>query len=264
MKRKSAFTLVLAALVLVALLGFSQAAFAQSISDCLNNGLDYMNQGSFDDAIAEFSKVIGMDSNNDAAYFDRGLAYVKKGNSTGETNNYDLALADFNKVLGIIGPSHPKLSEVHVGIANAYHGKGDLDASAAEYGKAIQVNPNDSLAYENRGLINFKRQKFDESLADYNKAIELDPGHAEAYLERGVVLMQKADSASDDLALADFSKTIDLSSDNGRAYVYRAMMYYIKQEYDKSWNDVHKAQSLGVDVDEKFIEGLTQVSGKSS
>jgi tetratricopeptide (TPR) repeat protein len=264
MNRQVLFKMVLIALAPVAAFGISHSAFAQSAGEYLNKGLEYTSQGYFDDALDQFNKALELDPNSDAGYFDRGLVYVKKGNSSGDVSNYDKALADFNKVLGIISPSHPKISDVYVGMANAYHGKGDLDTAAEQYGKAIQVNPNDELAYENRGLINYKRGKFDEALADYNKAVELAPDHGEIYLERGMLLMQKGDAASDDLALADFDKAIQFSPDDAEAYNSRAIVYYIKKNYDQAWLDVRKAQSLGFKVNEEFLEGLKQVSGQTS
>ena len=46
------------------------------------------------------------------------------------------------------------------------------------------------------------------------------------------------------------------------AYAERALIYYIKKEYDKAWEDVHKAQSLGQEVREGFLKALREASGK--
>ena len=45
------------------------------------------------------------------------------------------------------------------------------------------------------------------------------------------------------------------------AYNNRGIAYYHKGEYDKAWEDVHKAQSLGLQVPPEFIKDLREASG---
>jgi len=73
------------------------------------------------------------------------------------------------------------------------------------------MNPNDILAYNNRGNSYLSMGKYDQAISDFNKAMEIKPRDALAYYLRG-----KA--------------------------------YYFKKEYDKSWGDINKAQELGLKV----------------
>jgi Flp pilus assembly protein TadD len=41
----------------------------------------------------------------------------------------------------------------------------------ADYNQAIQINPNDAEAYNNRGVIYYNLKDYAKALADYNQAI---------------------------------------------------------------------------------------------
>ena len=58
----------------------------------------------------------------------------------------------------------------------------------------------------NRGIAFLKKGDHDKALADFNKAIELDPNNALAYSNRGKALSKKG---NDDKALADYNKAIE-------------------------------------------------------
>ncbi len=68
-----------------------------------------------------------------------------------------------------------------------------------------------------------------------------------------------------DEIIAVFSEAIKHKPDYAGAYYNRAAAYYHKHDYDKSWQDIHKAEALGIKVDLKFIElveKLKKASGR--
>ena len=103
---------------------FPTIIFAQSTAELIDRGLDYYNRGSYDQAISEFNKVLGINPNSEAAHYNRGLAYRKRGIANRNTSDTDRAIADFSRVIEMY-PNHPKISEVYVARANAYHDKGN-------------------------------------------------------------------------------------------------------------------------------------------
>ncbi len=50
-----------------------------------------------------------------------------------------------------------------------------------------------------------------------------------------------------------FSEAIKNNPAYAGAYYNRAVAYYYKKDYDKSWQDIHKAQDLGFKNDPMFI-----------
>lgn len=72
--------------------------------------------------------------------------------------------------------------------------------------------------YINQGLVLASQGKYAEAIAAYNKAIELDPNNALAYNYRGEAYKS---NGKYDLALADFNKAIELDPKDQRAYANR-------------------------------------------
>jgi hypothetical protein len=46
------------------------------------------------------------------------------------------------------------------------------------------------------------------------------------------------------------------------AYNIRAVAYFFKGEFDRSWDDVDKAQDLGYPVCSEFLKALQEASGR--
>ena len=65
-----------------------------------------------------------------------------------------------------------------------------------------------------------------------------------------------------DQAISDYSKALEINPKDTAAYNNRGMAYYRKGEYDKAWEDVHKAQSLGFQVRPGFLKNLREASGR--
>jgi hypothetical protein len=65
-----------------------------------------------------------------------------------------------------------------------------------------------------------------------------------------------------DLAIIDYSKSLELMPDCAEIYIARARAYSILQEFDKAWQDVHIAESLGLSAPAKLLEELKNASGR--
>ena len=65
-----------------------------------------------------------------------------------------------------------------------------------------------------------------------------------------------------DKAILDFNKTIEIRPGHAQAYLGRLMVFYNKRDYDKAWDDVRKAQSLGLQVPASFLKDLREASGR--
>jgi tetratricopeptide (TPR) repeat protein len=112
--------------------------------------------------------------------------------------------------------------------------KGDVRGALADWNQAIALDPKNSAAYNNRGLV--KAQKLNDvpgALADYNQAIALDPKNSLAYSNRGVVKYQKLNDVQG--ALADYNQAIALDPKNSLAYTNRGAVK------DQKLNDVQGA-----------------------
>ena len=65
------------------------------------------------------------------------------------------------------------------------------------------------------------------------------------------------------MALSDYNLVVKLNPSFAEAYFNRAVIYFQLKRYDKSWADVYKAEELGVDINPRFLNALTQMSGNN-
>jgi tetratricopeptide (TPR) repeat protein len=90
---------------------------------------------------------------------------------------------------------------------------GDKQGALEDYGQAIQLNPNNSVAYSNRG--DARRELGDKqgAIKDYTDAIRLNPKNAFAYLSRGIT---HAELGNKPQAIEDLQLASRLFLDSGR------------------------------------------------
>ena len=84
--------------------------------------------------------------------------------------------------------------------------------SAIEYfDKAIELNPNYTLAYFSRGFSKLNLMEFQEAIFDFDKTIQLTPNNALAYSLRGFC---KLNLEKHKEAIADFKKVLSFEPNN--------------------------------------------------
>lgn len=82
--------------------------------------------------------------------------------------------------------TYGQTAEEYYNIANNKSDSKDYQGAIENYTKAIDLNPNYSIAYVNRGDSKIKIQDYKGAIADFSKAIELNPKNSDAYYNRGV------------------------------------------------------------------------------
>jgi len=103
------------------------------------------------------------------------------------------------------------------------HGElGESDAAIADFTRAIEFNPNFAGAYHMRGFVFDEKGEYERAIADYTRAIEIDPQFARAYNSRGVTHRAKGDV---DPAIADYTKALELNPTDADVYNNRGAAY---------------------------------------
>ena len=101
----------------------------------------------------------------------------------------------------------------------AYDSKGDNDAAIADFGRVIELKPNDPLAYYDRGYIRcWEKHDYDGAIADLSKAIELGNKDAPTYFYLAMAYRGKKDYRR---AIANYDEGLKLSPNNTFALSYR-------------------------------------------
>jgi tetratricopeptide (TPR) repeat protein len=128
---------------------------------------------------------------------------------------------------------------------NKYFSNGDYDGAIADYTKAIELKPDNAVAYYDRGIVKGKKGDYGGAIADYTKAIELKPDFARAYGNRSGMKAMEGDY---DGAIADCTKAIELKPDDAHscfiAYYERGWAEYYKKDFESAILDATRAIEL--------------------
>jgi tetratricopeptide (TPR) repeat protein len=119
--------------------------------------------------------------------------------------------------------------------ANAKYKARDYLGALTDYTQAIQIDPDNAMAYCCRGVAYYRLDDAHNAQIDYNRAIELDPSLELAYYRRGYLHYVAKDYGS---AIADYNKSIELKPDFALAYSNRGYAYrdlYGEQEALIDW-----------------------------
>ena len=221
------------------------------------------------------------------------------------TNLYNSAVYEFNKkkvipselrISNIKVPHNKEFLQMHIFIMGEVSDKIQKDPNNPDYyfcraiesvssydyngglddlNKAIEIDPNYSLAYFSRAYLNFKllyNKVYNEDkpmeyvdeltnkkmiypidptkkitlqsiIQDYDKAIELQPDFSFAYYNKANVLITQQDYKN---ALTLYTKAIELDPDFAEAYFNRGLTYLFIGQNEKGLADLGKSGELGI------------------
>lgn len=101
--------------------------------------------------------------------------------------------------------------------------QGHYIEAIANYDRAIQLKPDYTEAYYNRGGSNIALEEYGDAIEDFNQAIELNPENANAYAERGYSRYMISEEAA---AMEDCNTAIRLKPDLAEAYHVRGDVHF--------------------------------------
>jgi len=87
--------------------------------------------------------------------------------------------------------------------------------SGPEINEAIQLDPNNALAYYNKGNVLRNLKEYGEAIKMYDKCLQLDPNNALAYYNKGNVLRNLKEYGE---AIKMYDKSLQLDPNNADAY----------------------------------------------
>ncbi|MEI0566034.1 tetratricopeptide repeat protein [Brachyspira pulli] len=181
--------------------------------------------GFYNDAIDDYKKALELNPNYKEA--DKALTDTK--------NNLDI----YNNSL--INKDYTKDPMYYFSKAHNLYNKSKYEEAIKNYNKSIDLDPNNSYAYNNRGLAKNNLEQYFNALKDYDKAIELDPNNSVIYYNRGVA---KTHLWQYEEAIEDYNKAIELDHNNSTAYYNRGLVKSYLGQYKEAIEDYNKTIEL--------------------
>ena len=182
-------------------------------------------------ALVDFERALGQDSENATAYYGRGFAKSKLGNTKS-------AIEDFNKAISI---GNIENNKVFFSGSITKQVLDNLRNNVQERLKMAEMSLERSEVYYNRGLSKARNGEAKTAIEDYNKAIALNPTYSEAYFTRGMLKSQTGDQRG---AIQDCTNAIKLNSKYAEAYYVRGVIRHALGDTD-GCNDLSKSGELG-------------------
>jgi len=167
-------------------------------SSYYDKGIEHYNAGKYQEAVDQFSTLIGIDPSRAIAFRYRGRAYVKLG-------EYDDAIADFSQAI-LLDASYDYGYHLR---GEAYYRLKKYQRAIEDFDQAIRLDPTQASNYSWRAVTYYWLEKYQRAIEDYDQAIRLDPNNALAYNNRGVAYRSLGKYAEAD---ADKAKACSLDS----------------------------------------------------
>jgi tetratricopeptide (TPR) repeat protein/V8-like Glu-specific endopeptidase len=139
---------------------------------------------------------------------------------------------------------NPQYADAHYLLGYTYAQLNMFAPATTSYGRAIQLNPNDYLAYNHRGLLKYTEvADANGAIADFTKAIALNSQYVDAYNNRGIARYEALEDGKG--ALADFNQAITIKPEDASGYNNRGLIkQFSLQDFPGALADFNKSLAL--------------------
>ena len=126
--------------------------------------------------------------------------------------------------------------------AGKLYGNGDLNGASSLCTRAIEINPNNAVAYSIRGAIFYRLKDYNGAIADYNRAIALNDADYKIFYNRGLAYAHLNDYRS---AEENFTRAIKLNPNDADSYYNRGVCRQRMGDNLGAQEDLNHARTLG-------------------
>ena len=130
-----------------------------------------------------------------------------------------------------------------LGIKNAE--KGNFNEGIQHFNKVLEIDPDNYLAYYNRGLAYKNMNEYKNAIADLNYCIKVDPSNSWPYFQLGGVWCDQGDLEK---GIRFYSKAIEVNPNHIEPYGTRGIMKSMLGRIDSAVDDLNTA----IEIDPQY------------
>lgn len=210
-------------------------------------GLNQLQRGELDGALASFERAIGLEPSR-AAY------RAAKGGALFGLGRYPEAERALRKALHL----DKKDVEIRGNLALALEQQGKSEEALEQYGLALELAPDFEAARVNRGGLLMALGRYEEALANNSTLLELRPVWPLAHFNRGDTLLALGEWKE---ALKSFDQALELQSDYARAHFNRAVALSMLGDFSLADEAFEATRRLDESVYWQCLENIRLFSG---
>jgi len=145
-------------------------------------GLSYFARRMYPEAEKHFKKALDMNTTFSSARMNLGALYL-------ETKRWDKAIYEYDILLKDVYYQTPET--VYNNKGWALYNKGDYAGALVNYKKAVDINGQYQVAYNNMGLVYEKLKKTSLAIESYEKSLRISEHYIDANYHLGKLLLRK-------------------------------------------------------------------------
>ncbi len=156
---------------------------------------------------------------------------------------------------------NPNNAQAYNERGNARYMLGDKQAALTDYDQALKIDPNYAPAYTNRGNARDDLGDKQGAIADYDKSLKINPNDANTHYNRGITRSRLGDKQG---AIADFDQSLKNNPNNPSVYYNRGIARLSLGDKQSAIADLQKAADLfkqqgNTDIYEKILNRITEI-----
>lgn len=201
-------------------------------------GMEYLRQGSYDEAIACFEQMLADDKKLEECYRGIGIAKMGKEDYTGALEAFDQALQE-------AGADAAALEyDICYYKASCLVRLERLNDALELYDKLIAYKP-ENKTYVGRGAVYARMGNMDMARADFDKAIFKDSKNYEQYIEIFQILNT---AGRGDIGQEYLKQALEIDKDQNKNNLEKGKIYYYLEQYDKARSELEKLKGTDAQV----------------
>ena len=162
---------------------------------------------------------------------------LREGNRCRDAGDYKRAAEFFTEAIEL----NPDNVMAWNGRAWTYAERKQYKQAIADFDKAIDLDSNSELSYFGRGWVHYRLREYAAAIKEYNKVIEINPNNSRAWNDRGAAKSWLGNMTA---AVDDYSRAIELKPNYARAYENRSKAYASLGDEEKSAADRQRADKF--------------------
>lgn len=158
---------------------------ARSLEATFKQGVEYLKQNQYNQAITEFEAAAEIDPNEFAVFANLGRAYAS-------ASQPDKGIEAYQKAIALKQDEADKaaLAPIYNNLGQLYLKQGDIEGAKKAFETAAEMSPESAGAfYYNLGVTLYNAGQLADAIEPLRKATEIDPERADAFYLLGVCLL---------------------------------------------------------------------------